>query len=99
MKSKSEASNTIDKALVRLQLIFGRKVERLHTDNAPEQNTRQIKDFLDRQGTLRTLTASASSPSNSVVERRFEAIFSAARKALKKHHHQSMVRPTGRSPP
>lgn len=83
MKAKSGASSAIHKALARLQLLCGRKVQRFHTDNADEQNCGPAKDFLDKQGTVRTFTAPNSSPSNTTVERRFETVFGAARTSLK----------------
>lgn len=82
MKSKGGAANETIKALSRLQVICGRTGQRSHTDGAREQNTKEVKDFLSKQGTEQTFTAPNSSSSNATVERRFERIFAAARTAL-----------------
>lgn len=83
MKTKGEASDAIQRELTRLQLLCGKKVERFHTDNAEDQSSGSIKAFLDKQGTVRSFTAPTFSPSNAILERRFESIFAAARTALK----------------
>lgn len=57
MKPKSEASDAIHKSLARLQLLFGKKLEHFHSDNADEQNIGSIKSFLENQGTVRSFTA------------------------------------------
>eukprot|EP00173_Palmaria_palmata_P001670 Plantae.Rhodophyta-Palmaria_palmata.ctg1959.p1 GENE.Plantae.Rhodophyta-Palmaria_palmata.ctg1959~~Plantae.Rhodophyta-Palmaria_palmata.ctg1959.p1 ORF type:complete len:124 (-),score=1.12 Plantae.Rhodophyta-Palmaria_palmata.ctg1959:237-608(-) len=57
MKHKSSASNVIVRALARLKLVCGKIVKRLYTDGAEEQNTAELKHFLDPQGTQRTRTA------------------------------------------
>lgn len=82
MKSKKYASDVIVRELARLQMVCGRKVKRLHTECAEEQNKSIFKDFLEPQGTIKTATAPNSSAANALVERRFEMVFGAARSAL-----------------
>ena len=82
MKAKSEAAEVIHKALAKLQLACARPVKRLHSDGAQEQYCGRLKDFLDRQGKIKSTTAPFSSSSNAMVERRLGIIFGAARTAL-----------------
>eukprot|EP00173_Palmaria_palmata_P000729 Plantae.Rhodophyta-Palmaria_palmata.ctg13627.p1 GENE.Plantae.Rhodophyta-Palmaria_palmata.ctg13627~~Plantae.Rhodophyta-Palmaria_palmata.ctg13627.p1 ORF type:complete len:205 (+),score=2.44 Plantae.Rhodophyta-Palmaria_palmata.ctg13627:75-617(+) len=82
MKSKGGSSSAIITALARLQFLCGITAKRLHTDGCKEQDTSDIKKFLANQGTSHTKTALALSPSNAIVERRFEAIFGNARTSL-----------------
>eukprot|EP00173_Palmaria_palmata_P000189 Plantae.Rhodophyta-Palmaria_palmata.ctg10909.p1 GENE.Plantae.Rhodophyta-Palmaria_palmata.ctg10909~~Plantae.Rhodophyta-Palmaria_palmata.ctg10909.p1 ORF type:complete len:318 (-),score=-12.26 Plantae.Rhodophyta-Palmaria_palmata.ctg10909:264-1187(-) len=77
MKTKSGASSAIIRALARLQVLCGKTAKRLHTKNADQQDTPDVVKFLDGQDTARTHTAPGSSPSNAIVERRFESIFAA----------------------
>ena len=83
MKTKSGASGVIIRALARLQKLCGKSARRLHTDGAGEQDTPDVKEFLDKHGITHTKTAPGSSQANAIVERRFESIFAAARSALK----------------
>lgn len=83
MKSKIEAASAIIRSLARLQVLCESTARRLHTNNAVEQNTAEVKDLLSRKGTNHTFSAPGLSPSNAIVERRFESMFAAVRTALR----------------
>lgn len=65
-----------------MQTKVGSTLENLHPDNAKEQDTKDLRPFLQDQGAEHTITVPHSSQQKSVVERFFRVIFSAARCAL-----------------
>lgn len=62
MPVKIVASQNILLSLARPKLLCGKPIKGLNSDNAGEQDTPDIKDFLRKQGTQRTFTAPGSSP-------------------------------------
>lgn len=91
MKKKSDTQKVIIRAVAHLQLLCGRKVKRLHSGSADEQDTSDIKDFLGKVGTERTFTAPGYSPSNAIVERRFWNPLSPTRELLFNTHHPHLT--------
>lgn len=72
----------IIRSLSKLQCLFNRKAKRLHTDGAKEQNSPEVKAYLDSKGIEATHTASNALQSNSFAKRQFRQIMAATRSSM-----------------
>lgn len=68
--------------LEKIRMMCNTKAKRLHTDGAKEQDTKELRKFLDANGTKTSHTAPNASKSNTFAERRFRRLISAARTAM-----------------
>lgn len=82
MKEKSGAAKEIMLSLSKIQMMCKAKAQILHTDGAKEQNTKELRTFLDDNGTKASHTDPKSSQSNALAERRFRQLMAAARTAM-----------------
>lgn len=63
------------------------KGKRIHTDGAKEQNTKELRSFLETNGTATTNTAPNASQSNAFAERGFRQLMASARKDMAAAKH------------
>ena len=69
MKQKSEATKLIITLILKQQALTGAKVLRLHTDGGKELVNNELKQFLDNNGTVHTVTTAHTPQHNALVER------------------------------
>lgn len=82
IKRNIENADAILKAIMRLQLSLGSPVKSYYDDNAGEQHTTDLIDFLWFQGAHITTISPKSSQQNDICERHFCIILNAKRVAL-----------------
>lgn len=82
MKAKSGAGKAIMHSLAKIQMMCNAKAQRLHTNGANEKDTKELKIFLDENGTKTSHTAPNASHSNAFAERHFRQLMSAAHTAM-----------------
>lgn len=78
MKAKRRAGKAIMHSLAKIQILCNAKAKRLHTDGAKEQDTNELRKFLDDNGTKTSHTAPNASQSNALTERRFRQLSDAS---------------------
>lgn len=87
MTKKSGAARAIIKSLRNLQNLCNRKAKRLHTDGAKEEETKELRDYLDKNGITMEKTAPNTFQSNAFAERRFQQLMDSTRTAEAAESH------------
>eukprot|EP00173_Palmaria_palmata_P002292 Plantae.Rhodophyta-Palmaria_palmata.ctg2444.p1 GENE.Plantae.Rhodophyta-Palmaria_palmata.ctg2444~~Plantae.Rhodophyta-Palmaria_palmata.ctg2444.p1 ORF type:complete len:161 (+),score=3.84 Plantae.Rhodophyta-Palmaria_palmata.ctg2444:315-797(+) len=82
MWKKNEATRAIIKSLSKIQVLCDKNTRRLHTDEAREEDTAKLNDYLATNEIQSAKTAPSTFQANAFAERRFRQLVDANRTAI-----------------
>ncbi|KAJ9544518.1 hypothetical protein OSB04_024225 [Centaurea solstitialis] len=82
LRAKSDAADRIIAFIKRIQVLLGRRVKKLRSDNGTEFHNAKLQSFLEDVGISHNFSAVRTSQQNGVVERKNRTLVEAARSMM-----------------